>query len=427
MTHSAITLKAAPAPILAANTVTPSLPKSQDPSVRTLGPASRVYTIPPRARPGRRPMSGDNSSDRRKLQNRESQRAYRDRRADRVKELEQNLESAAKLHRDALTSWMLEKHQLQSELHKCRSKLREMEMQREIASASDPSPTTEHLPPQHYKKQKISHDHDRIVPNMPVPATQPEAMEIDFTNMFAERPTAPSLATWPAAEQDNCGFCTDQQNCSCKEVLQTAAREEAEEAARVAAQQQQKRHSKQALAGSLSATNNGTLSGPGTCDQCRADPERARQCQELARFAQIESRPPRVQHPESGDRAVVAEASQHVRLPPITVSCADFLGQIPRPRHPDHTSLTASDTSPSPYGEAFGRLRAYPYLPPTDPGAAHTTISPGPLANHAAAERSHADTAYDQDRGQHMPAFSIDATEAAVVLASLSNTEVKKQ
>lgn len=56
--------------------------------VHSNGPMQRIVQLPPRARPGRKPLSGD-TNDKRKDQNRNAQRAFRDRRAQRVFDLEQ--------------------------------------------------------------------------------------------------------------------------------------------------------------------------------------------------------------------------------------------------------------------------------------------------------------------------------------------------
>lgn len=54
----------------------------------TGGPTSQAYTIPPRPKPGRKPLEAD-TDNKRKLQNRFAQRNFRDRRARKVQDLEE--------------------------------------------------------------------------------------------------------------------------------------------------------------------------------------------------------------------------------------------------------------------------------------------------------------------------------------------------
>lgn len=55
--------------------------------VASNGPAGKSYTLPPRAKPGRKPMK-DEPENKRKLQNRQAQRAFRDRRSQKIEQLE---------------------------------------------------------------------------------------------------------------------------------------------------------------------------------------------------------------------------------------------------------------------------------------------------------------------------------------------------
>ena len=83
------------------------------------GPTGRLYTIPPRPKPGRKPAT-DEPASKRKAQNRESQRAFRARKAAKVQELTEQVEQVEQAHRNALNEQIAEKDQLQNELRELR-------------------------------------------------------------------------------------------------------------------------------------------------------------------------------------------------------------------------------------------------------------------------------------------------------------------
>lgn len=67
------------------------------------GPTSRTHTIPPRAKPGRKPMK-DEPENKRKLQNRQAQRAFRDRRAQKIEVMEKEFEEERQQFRNDLAA-----------------------------------------------------------------------------------------------------------------------------------------------------------------------------------------------------------------------------------------------------------------------------------------------------------------------------------
>lgn len=90
-----------PKPLIIAKPVSPagnspgSNSASPDGSIKLN--VSRKYVLPPRPKPGRKP-SADTPPNRRKAQNREAQRAFRERRAAAVQELEAKLDEVAEKH-----------------------------------------------------------------------------------------------------------------------------------------------------------------------------------------------------------------------------------------------------------------------------------------------------------------------------------------
>lgn len=80
----------APRTLLAASPGFASLPELSSPGTVTSIVTSKEWVLPPRPKPGRKP-SVDTPASKRKAQNRAAQRAFRERRATRVQELEQKL------------------------------------------------------------------------------------------------------------------------------------------------------------------------------------------------------------------------------------------------------------------------------------------------------------------------------------------------
>ncbi|KAF2652022.1 hypothetical protein K491DRAFT_695926 [Lophiostoma macrostomum CBS 122681] len=71
------------------------------------GPNSTTYVIPPRPKPGRKPAT-DEPASKRKAQNRESQRAFRARKAAKLTEMQSQVESAEQRHRQELNEKIVE-------------------------------------------------------------------------------------------------------------------------------------------------------------------------------------------------------------------------------------------------------------------------------------------------------------------------------
>jgi len=112
--------------------------------------------------------------------------------------------------------------------------------------------------------------------------------------------------------------------------------------------------------------------GAGTCDMCRADPEKARQCQELAKAAQLGM---------SGTATRLLPAPKKSEGTMDRISCSEFV-----------TKLGSNKRSKLDHF-VFERLHAYPYS---------NTGSPT----------------------SHHPAMELDAREAAQALAELSSVTV---
>lgn len=200
---------------------------------------------------------------------------------------------------------------------------------------------------------RLTHDYQTARPpiaSAPASApTPPDDTEIDFTYLARPRNSGTSDSNPSNAmtlDDADCGFCDKGSFCICR----NAARDShptASNASRPAPPPP----------GFLEAP--ARASGPGSCDACLRDPERARQCRELGQAVRFSS---------AGGAMLPPPQPQ-----PDRMSCDDLLSQaqsLPRGQQ---------------FGEVFGGLQAYP-----------------------------------RSQGPHEPAMEFDSTDAAHALASLS-------
>ncbi|CAO2647194.1 Nn.00g081160.m01.CDS01 [Neocucurbitaria sp. VM-36] len=85
------------------------------PSLNGGGPSRRTYVVPPRPKPGRKPAT-DEPASKRKAQNRESQRAFRARKAAKVQELQEQVELLEQRHRLEMNEKLAEIDRLHNEI-----------------------------------------------------------------------------------------------------------------------------------------------------------------------------------------------------------------------------------------------------------------------------------------------------------------------
>ena len=296
------------------------------------GLLTKTYVIPPRPKPGRKPAT-DTPQTKRKEQNREAQRAFRERRAARVGELEDELADRVKAWKEreaSLEEALRNQHtSFQSQLDALRSQHQDLEyafdQERRLrirlenecqalrtqtsrysagsmtsygSGGSTPwsrravSPvaqekfdhrTSRSLPTSRTDNSRQPANSDAFDPDCRrcenggtcacleqrlasvtsarAPKTYAEPMEIDFTTTLTKDSSnaghqAPNTEYAPhdvGPTSDSCGFCTDNQNCVCRTY------DEPPKAVKLP-----------------------SITGPGSCDKCQVDPERARFCKMLA-------------------------------------------------------------------------------------------------------------------------------------------------
>ncbi|KAG9544454.1 hypothetical protein KCU97_g21513, partial [Aureobasidium melanogenum] len=245
----------------------------------------------------------NDSSDKRKTQNRMAQRNFRDRRAQKCNDLEiENAQLKANYESDR-SAWMEQLRQRDAEnarlsaqladgnaksaqidLENRQLKERIAEMQREL-DAAKAHHASAHAHPSHPQRSVasnlVSSVHQILTP--PSDNDPHDEYEVDFTNIYASR--KPSAFTSGLGTDEHCGFCSDVENCICRqqEELNNKSLPSLPPIDSSRAITQPKLSSDISTPSFLEARTE--ASGPGTCDMCLADPEKARQCRELAEVA----------------------------------------------------------------------------------------------------------------------------------------------
>lgn len=343
--------------------------------VQASGPMSSGVVVPQRPRPGRKPIPQEDAADRRRLQNRIAQRNFRDKRQQKLQEalaeleekkqayqneisnlrrtlensrqdllaqLEKANQSAASFERrlnesEARTKFL---EQQNEELRK-REELRNQQSQASIASfrphlkLPEPTPTASHHSSVHTPPEDISPT-----------TTNYNELETDYTSRFASsnlnlRPTASNDHmdfSYTQPSEDPCGFCTDTSNCLCAATKQQQQRE-----------QQHDQQIEQQMKHTEAANAAGPTNGPGSCDMCRQDPERAKACRDLANSASMGTRPPTGHGPRTASFAET-NVKTTTSMPPPPMSCTAMIDAFNK--YGERTSSISTL-----FG---GRLNAYP-------------------------------------------------------------------
>ncbi|KAI5365149.1 putative basic-leucine zipper domain-containing protein [Septoria linicola] len=306
------------------------------------GPMSKEVQVQPRPRPGRKPMAGEDKEDRRRLQNRMAQRAFRDKRAQKNVELEHEinrLKAEFQQHEADYRNTIAElrtscqekdrqnaelntnKTSLEARVAKQEQRVADLERQLKLANSNVGS-----------FRDVTGQPADQRPSSVPTP---PESnYEIDFTNYgratgstYGLRNTLSNDSNamdFSVDNEDPCGFCTDDQNCACKQE-----------------QQQRQRPKPTPIEPRVSATL------PGSCDMCQSDPERARACKEMA----AATRPAGSTTPRTSSSFGSRPSLTSTTMPPPRMSCSAMVDEFNK--FGERTSSI---------GGLFGgrRLNAYP-------------------------------------------------------------------
>lgn len=299
---------------------------------------SREWVIPPRPKPGRKPAT-DTPPTKRKAQNRAAQRAFRERRAARVGELEEQLKQIEDAHEQEQDDLRVRVTDLEQEVERYQNDLanwidRCRQLEKELAEAnSQPGQhtTSESHPPVTVSAEAVGcgnctletrcqciddafnamngENIDTSVPRSENRAVSPTGeptkkrvkiehsheMEIDFTSAYSRpshKSSKPNIAQPASAMADPCGFCQDGTPCICAEM---AAEQEQTSTLRAKSPTIGQVHPPRQLAQFTPPPSEGDVnhsapppsasrctSDPGTCSQCQADPNSTLFCKSLA-------------------------------------------------------------------------------------------------------------------------------------------------
>ncbi|KEQ94953.1 hypothetical protein AUEXF2481DRAFT_40203 [Aureobasidium subglaciale EXF-2481] len=367
----------------------PALKRPRNDSTVNNGPLSQQVILKARPKPGRKPMvDHDDSSDKRKTQNRVAQRNFRDRRAQKCQDLEaenaklkdEHADAMAKLHNDisalqaALIQSTAEKANLiaekaRADLECSQAKERILEMQKELDAAKLHHAHSHAAQPQrsNITSNSVSSVHHILTPPSDNYDHQDD-QEQDFTFMFSSR--KPS-AYAPVSPEDHCGFCSDVENCICRQQEELNKSLPPIDSSR--ATTQPKMPLDISTPSFLEAPTN--ASGPGTCDMCLADPEKARQCRELAEATGLENKSAQPTRSEEVGTigTVKLRRLKQLDTPNHTArtSCSDFFQQAQRKNVKLGPANYKDITHVYRYQRPDGRIEHSPYMEMDAQDAAH--------------------------------------------------------
>lgn len=324
--------------------------QAQPPSIApAMGPLSRTVAVPARPKPGRKPLPQEDAQDRRRVQNRLAQRNFRDKRAQKVSELtadndqlRRDMDNLIKKHSNAMEGQRQETNRLKRKLETlekdleaankrsedAENKLHSFDSLKRFKAAGFPNPvlqtttTSASLPSITTNWRGPVSDYATNNQNVITPP-QEEWPETDMTSLWTSRnpPRQETNANedngtqWlgsgmdiDSREDDNCGFCTDLENCSCFQ-------------SRRAIQQ----------------TKATKTIAPGGCDACIADPARADACRALAAKTDFSSSTPADQRndsmlpppaPSAQASSSQASSSQAPSGQASMMNCSNFIDRV---------------------------------------------------------------------------------------------------
>ena len=294
---------------------------------------SKTWIVPPRPKPGRKPAL-DAPATKRKAQNRAAQRAFRERRAARVGELEEQMKDMEGEQQHEIDTLRANVVRLQKEVDFYRAQLDTF--QRKDGDSAEPSGRSkgQPLPAVSRTVRHLSDGQGEMIRgcghcstgttcqcldnalNAIVASTGPadnldenttslspaehatkrlklehhDDLEVDFTQMFSKSTAANSQPEGAHLPTDPCGFCSDGTPCICAEMAA-----ETQSNGKLVASAVESAVASHNLSNYLytpppsevdshaAATSNvGCARGPGTCAQCQSDPQSTLFCKALA-------------------------------------------------------------------------------------------------------------------------------------------------
>ncbi|KAK0822052.1 hypothetical protein LTR75_000187 [Friedmanniomyces endolithicus] len=241
---------------------------------RASGPMSSSVVIPNRPKPGRKPIAQEDAADRRRIQNRMAQRSFRDKRQQKLADTQMELEERKREYEKKinelerkLDAERREKQELAAQIEGMIARLQNVEgragqPQIKMRQTQPFGSSVGYLAPLRRlrplerndtaRRQRLCHLEQDFT------AYRAGAMHNGLRQAMGNDGSSMDFGTNIGG---NCGFCTDDQNCACK-------------------QEQAQQMTEQSCA-----------SAAGTCAACRTDPSRAQACRDLATVANFSSQP----------------------------------------------------------------------------------------------------------------------------------------
>lgn len=183
---------------------------------------SKEWVVPPRPKPGRKPAT-DTPPTKRKAQNRAAQRAFRERRAARVGELEELLDQQKDEHdgREGDFKERLRELELQVQSFRSRCSLLESMLDRERqdrVKAESRANDLQRLYDTALRDQGRQRQNEIFTPQQPDFFTQSQRSSISY------QPHVESSASRPAVEEHmTCGDCAPNGPCACADAVMASA------------------------------------------------------------------------------------------------------------------------------------------------------------------------------------------------------------
>lgn len=220
------------------------------------GPMSSTVSIPARPKPGRKPIQHENKEDKnckRRAQNRDSQRRFRDKRQIKLADATEELGSVKEHMKDLECNY---ERRLENERMQRQKLEREVKYLKEqiLKVTNDKS----HFHSLSLPTETRSHSNLPAQPQNPTPTEEYASREIDFTSAFGKRPSRSASSREDSFME--CGFCQgDETACLC--ISENLGRDPQQYTAAAS-----------------------TARGPGSCAACQADEtgEMRRKCIELS-------------------------------------------------------------------------------------------------------------------------------------------------
>lgn len=235
---------------------------------------SKEWVLPPRPKPGRKPIT-DDPPTKRKAQNRAAQRAFRERRANRVAELEDHimhLQREASIKEGTLQN---EINQLKIENSNLKSKIKELKSSNNNNKVKDEIFDIKPMPAVPLIKKRRQQQQQQPTP---------EELETDFTDFFNDikrsKPmpkfTHPPITTPVIVDEpfEECGFCSEDTPCVCRDAKQME----------MDIQRKERDLINEIIRDVKSDVNQmAQCSGdPGSCSKCQLDPQMTNFCKKVS-------------------------------------------------------------------------------------------------------------------------------------------------